>query len=100
MKLKRNLREERRTKHRSSSMRSNLNFNPRSKQRARGGAGESFRLESLYSRTEYISGMPLTDGYTFGQTQINDFGRPYGEGWSTVNGFSAYATTGHLVGYV
>jgi hypothetical protein len=65
-----------------------------------GVPGETFRLESLYMRTEHISGMPLTDGYTFGQTQINDFGRPYGEGWGTVNGFSAYATSGHLVAYV
>jgi len=63
-------------------------------------AGGTFRLESLYSRTEYISGAPLTDGYTFGQTQINDFGRPYGEGWSSVNGFSAYATAGRWTAYV
>jgi hypothetical protein len=27
----------------------------------------SFRMESLYSRTEHISGMPLTDGYDFGE---------------------------------
>src|SRR5712664_820048 len=60
----------------------------------------TLRLESVYSRTEHISGMPLTDGYTFAQTQINDFGRPYGEGWSTVNGFSAYATRGPWVAYV
>jgi membrane-associated phospholipid phosphatase len=60
----------------------------------------AFRLESVYSRTEYISGMPLTDGYTFAQTQINDFGRPYGQGWSTVNGFSAYATSGPWVAYI
>src|SRR6266481_3652172 len=63
-------------------------------------SGGLFRLESLYSRTEHISGVPLTDGYTFAQTQINDFGRPYGEGWSTVNGFSAYATGGRWVAYV
>ena len=61
--------------------------------------GGAFRLESLYSRTEHISGMPLNDGYTFGQTQINDFGRPYGEGWSTVNGLSTYATDGRWVIY-
>jgi membrane-associated phospholipid phosphatase len=60
----------------------------------------AFRVESLYSRTEHISGMPLTDGYTFGQTQMNDFGRPYGQGWSTVNGFSADATWGRWVAYV
>jgi hypothetical protein len=77
-----------------------LEFQPEIEAASQGGSGESFHLESLYSRTEYISGMPLTDGYTFAQTQINDFGRPYGEGWSTVNGFSAYATAGHLVAYV
>jgi hypothetical protein len=60
----------------------------------------AFRVESLYTRTEHISGSPLNDGYHFGQTQINDFGRPYGEGWSTVNGFSAYATSGPWVAYV
>jgi membrane-associated phospholipid phosphatase len=64
------------------------------------GAAATFRVESLYSRTEHISGSPLTDGYTFGQTQYNDFGRPYGEGWSTVNGFSASATWGRWFAYV
>jgi hypothetical protein len=63
------------------------------------GAG-AFRLESLYSRTEYVSGAPINNGYYFAQTQINDFGRPYGEGWSTINGFSAYATRGRWVSYV
>ena len=42
----------------------------------------------------------MNDGYHFAQTQINDFGRPFGEGWSTVNGFSSYATRGPWVGYV
>jgi hypothetical protein len=65
-----------------------------------GDDGGVFRLESLYSRTEHISGRPLTDGYHFAQTQINDFGRPYGEGWSTANGFSAYSTRGPWVAYV
>jgi membrane-associated phospholipid phosphatase len=60
----------------------------------------TFRLESLYMRTEHISGMPINDGYHFAQTQIDDFGRPYGQGWNTVSGFSAYATGGRWVGYV
>src|SRR5713101_2971344 len=67
---------------------------------ADGDGRGAFRLESLYSRTEHISGVPLTDGYTFAQTQFNDFGRPYGEGWSTVNGFSTYSTRGPWVAYV
>lgn len=59
----------------------------------------AFRVESLYSRTEYISGLPIRDGYHFAQTQINDFGRPYGQGWNTVNGFSTYSTWGRWTGY-
>ena len=62
--------------------------------------GGAFRLESLYSRTEYISGMPLTDGYNFAQTQINDFGRPYRQGWNNVTGFSTWAAGGPFVVYV
>jgi hypothetical protein len=62
--------------------------------------GGAFRLESLYSRAENISGAPLNDGFHFAQTQINDFGRPYGQGWSTTNGFSAYATRGRWVTYI
>jgi hypothetical protein len=75
-------------------------FRPETEALGDGTDGAAFRLESLYSRTEHISGAPLTDGYAFGQTQYNDFGRPYGEGWSTVNGFSAYATKGPWVLYV
>jgi hypothetical protein len=75
-------------------------FHPESEATGDGDDRGTLRLESIYSRTEHISGMPLTDGYTFGQTQINDFGRPYGEGWSTVNGFSAYATRGPWVAYI
>ena len=67
---------------------------------ADGSEGGAFKLESLYARAGHISGMPLHDGYNFAQTQINDFGRPFGEGWSTVSGFSAYVTSGRLVGYV
>jgi Capsule assembly protein Wzi/PAP2 superfamily len=63
------------------------------------GSG-AFRVESLYSRIEQISGAPLTNGYTFGQTQVNDFGRPYGQGFNSVSGFSAYGTWGRWVAYV
>jgi hypothetical protein len=75
-------------------------FRPESEATGDGGDRGTLRLESVYLRTEHISGTPLIDGYTFAQTQINDFGRPYGEGWSTVNGFSAYATRGPWVAYV
>jgi len=67
---------------------------------ASGGANRAFRLESIYTRTEHISGMPLNDGYHFAQTQINDYGRPYREGWNNVTGFSASASSGPFVLYV
>jgi Capsule assembly protein Wzi/PAP2 superfamily len=59
----------------------------------------AFRVESLYSLTEFISGTPIRDGFHFAQTQINDFGRPYGGGWNNVTGFSAYATRGRWASY-
>src|SRR5713101_2608022 len=58
------------------------------------------RVESVYARVTAISGEPLTDGNHFGQTLINDFGRPYQEGFNSVDGFSAWTTAGHWVGYV
>jgi hypothetical protein len=58
------------------------------------------RIESIYTRFTEISGEPLTNGYTFGQTLINDFGRPYERGFNSVTGFSGWTTAGRWVGYV
>ena len=58
------------------------------------------RIESVYTRSTEIAGKPLTNSYTFGQTLINDFGRPYERGFNSVTGFSAWTTAGHWVGYV
>ena len=58
------------------------------------------RIESVYARATAISGEPLTDGNHFGQTLINDFGRPYQEGFNSVDGFSAWTTAGRWVGYL
>ena len=44
-------------------------------------------LDELYSRLLGIAGRPLTDSAHFGQTIINDYGRPYEEGFNTVDGF-------------
>ena len=57
------------------------------------------QLESGYSRFLGISGTPLTDNYHFGQTLLNDYGRPYEEGFNSVDGASGYATAGPLVLY-
>jgi membrane-associated phospholipid phosphatase len=58
------------------------------------------RVESIYARITAISGKPLTDGNHFGQTLMNDYGRPYQEGFNSVDGFSAWTTAGRWVGYV
>ena len=58
------------------------------------------KVESVYSRVTVISGKPLTDGNYFGQTLINDFGRPFQEGFNSVDGFSAWATEGRWSSYV
>jgi hypothetical protein len=41
-----------------------------------------------------ISGKPLRDGFHFGQTIVNDYGRPYGEGFNQVTGLSGSAVAG------
>src|SRR6516162_8368845 len=67
-----------------------------------GGDNTRARVESIYTRVTGISGQPLSQGYTydFGQTIINDFGRPYEEGVNNVTGFSAWATESRFVLYV
>src|SRR5208282_976613 len=42
---------------------------------------------------------PLNDSYHFGQTIMDDFGRPYGEGVSALAGGSAWATQGRFALY-
>jgi hypothetical protein len=64
------------------------------------GENRVAKVESVYTSVTGISGQPLTDGYHFGQTIINDYGRPYQEGLNSADGFSAWATEGHLVVYV
>ena len=57
------------------------------------------QLESVYQRSLGISGTPLTDGYHFGQTVQNDYGRPFQRGFNTVAGASSWAVAGSLVFY-
>ena len=65
-----------------------------------GGSNRQVKLESISTRLMGISGQPLADSYHFGQTFINDFGRPYQEGFSNSTGFSGYATAGRYSIYV
>jgi membrane-associated phospholipid phosphatase len=66
---------------------------------ANGGENQA-RLESLYANSTEIVGTPLNDSYHFGQTIINNFGRPYQQGFSSNDGFSAWAADGRFAIYV
>src|SRR5688572_7784168 len=50
----------------------------------RTGSEPRFELRSVYARISHIEGPPLQDSFHFGQTVVNDFGRPFGEGGSAV----------------
>jgi capsule assembly protein Wzi/PAP2 superfamily protein len=64
-----------------------------------GGNNAEFRLESAYTRGTEIAGKPLTDGDHFGQTVINDFGRPEQQGFNDVSGLSGWAADGPFAVY-
>jgi hypothetical protein len=59
-----------------------------------GAANVGASVDSVYTRVMGISGTPLRDGYHFGQTIINDYGRPYGSGVNNITGLSAEAELG------
>ena len=64
-----------------------------------GGDNAEIRLESAYSRSTEIAGKPLTDGFHFGQTISNDFGRPEQQGFNQVSGLSGWAADGPFAVY-
>jgi hypothetical protein len=57
-------------------------------------------LESIYSAGRSISGTPLRDSFHLGSTIINDYGRPYENGFNNYSGASGYATAGRFTFYV
>ncbi len=57
------------------------------------------QVESVYQRSLGISGLPLTDGYHFGQTVWDDYGRPFQQGFNMVAGTSVWGVAGPFVIY-
>lgn len=64
-----------------------------------GGNNADFHVESVYTRATQIVGKPLTDGYHFAQTIVNDFGRPAEQGFNNVSGMSMWGTAGPFAVY-
>ena len=58
------------------------------------------RIESTYSVIRAISGTPLRDSFHLGSTIVNDYGRPYENGFNNYSGASGYATAGRFTLYV
>ena len=54
------------------------------------------QVSDVYTRNMYIKGRPINDSFHFGQTLINDYGRPYQEGFNALDGFTAVAEGYHF----
>jgi membrane-associated phospholipid phosphatase len=65
-----------------------------------GGRNLGIELESVYLRDVSMSGPVLTDGFHFGQTLANDFGRPFRRGDNGQAGASLRAAAGPFALYV
>jgi hypothetical protein len=57
------------------------------------------RVESVYSVARAISGTPLRDSYHLGSAIVNDYGRPYSNGFNNYSGASGYASAGRFLFY-
>ncbi len=58
------------------------------------------KLASAYARFDGISGTPLRDSYHLGQSIINDYGRPYQQGFNSVAGLSTRMEDGRFAFYL
>ncbi len=56
-------------------------------------------FESAYSRPLGIAGTPLRDSFHVGQTIVNDYGRPYAQGFNNVSGLSVRGSQGRFSFY-
>ena len=65
-----------------------------------GGWKLNAQVESVYERAMGIGGTPLNDSFHIGQTIINNYGRPYEQGFNDYTGFSARANSGPFGLYV
>jgi hypothetical protein len=59
-----------------------------------GGRNFGASVDSIYTRVTGISGPPLRDSFHFGETLVNDYGRPYAEGINIISGLTTEAVAG------
>jgi len=56
-------------------------------------------FESAYTELRFISGLPLHDSFHIGETIIDDYGRPYANGFNNYTGLSARGNAGRFALY-
>jgi hypothetical protein len=61
-----------------------------------GDRSPSLRAASVYTRVREIHGDILNDSFHFGQTIVNDYGRPDEPGFNNLTGISAEASSGRF----
>jgi hypothetical protein len=61
---------------------------------------DGVRFESLYTQVTGIGNTPVADSYHFGQTIVNNNGRPYYKGFNNDTGLSGYANFNRFFIYV
>jgi hypothetical protein len=69
------------------------------RQRMNGVHNLEFRLDSVDQRSTSIAGRPLTDGYHFAETIVDDYGRPFAQGENDYTGVSLRAAAGPFAAY-
>lgn len=58
--------------------------------------GVVYGMETAYARMDVNGGPVLRDSFHLGQSYVNDYGRPYGEGFNTYDGVSALGEYGRF----
>lgn len=64
------------------------------------GKNREAKIESAYVRATGIAGPALNQSYYFGQSIVNDYGRPYQEGFNAISGIAARASVGAVAIYL
>jgi hypothetical protein len=79
-----------------AALRRELNSDP---QGSCSGIRVKAEIESTYSVIRAISGTPLHDSFHLGSTVVNDYGRPFENGFNNYSGLSGYVTAGRFLIY-
>src|SRR5450631_4094400 len=59
-----------------------------------------YGIQSVYTRGMGIAGPPIRDSFHLGSSIVNDYGRPYAQGFNNVTGFSSLNEAGRFSLYI